>query len=118
MSMLAYYHHLEPTSFYLFPVVPHFPYILNKHIANLTDFGPFGTQVPGPTGEGIWDPNSYGQFLGMSKKEEEYNTPFCNIPWLYEATEASQFPSSYNPHPYPSLTLTNHGNLPFPPIFH
>ena len=64
MSMLAYYHHLEPTSFYLFPVVPHFPYILNKHIANLTDFGPYGTQSPGPTGEGIWDPNSWGQFLG------------------------------------------------------
>ena len=67
MSMLAYYHYLEPTSFYLFPVVPHYPYVLNKHIANLTDFGPYGRQVPGPTGEGIWDPNSWGQFLGMTR---------------------------------------------------
>lgn len=68
MSMLAYYHHLEPKEFYLFPVVPHYAYVMNKYICNLTDFGPLGTQLPGPTGRGIWDPNSYGQFLGGTSR--------------------------------------------------
>ena len=64
MSMLAYYHNVEPAEFALFPVVPAHPYVLNKYICNLTDFSPEGREVPGPTGKGIWDPNSYGQFLG------------------------------------------------------
>ena len=62
--MLAYYHHMEPAEFALFPVVPAHPYVLNKYICNLTDFSPDGREIPGPTGKGIWDPNSYGQFLG------------------------------------------------------
>ena len=64
MSMLAYYHELFPTDFHLLPVIPTHPYVLNKYICNLTDFSPIGAYIPAPTGEGIWDPNSWGQFLG------------------------------------------------------
>jgi hypothetical protein len=64
MSMLGYYHHLYPKDFYLFPVVPKHPYFMNRHVCNMSAFGPEGHLVGPPTGKGIWDPNSWGQYLG------------------------------------------------------
>ena len=64
MSMLAYYHYLYPKDFLLFPVAPEYKYILNRHICNIAEYGPDGKQSGEATGRGIWDPNSWGQFLG------------------------------------------------------
>ena len=58
MSMLAYYHHIRPENFFLFPVVPKYEYYLNRHVCNMSEFGPEGREVGPPTGEGIWDPVS------------------------------------------------------------
>jgi hypothetical protein len=59
MSMLAFYHHIRPAEFLNFPVVPVHNYVLNRHVVNMSDFGPGGTEVGIPTGVGIWDPNSW-----------------------------------------------------------
>lgn len=64
MSMLGYYNFKYPKDFFLFPVVPEHPYVMNKHICNLTSFGPGGTEVGPATGTGVWDPNSWGQLIG------------------------------------------------------
>ncbi len=64
MSMLAYYHHLHPTVFKLFPVVPTYEYYSNRYVCNMSEFGPNGHSVGAPTGDGVWDPNSWGQYLG------------------------------------------------------
>lgn len=64
MSMLAYYHHLHPDLFQLFPVIPDFPYVEFKFIADLKLFAPNGSKVGGPTGGHIWDSGSWGQYLG------------------------------------------------------
>ncbi len=64
MSMLAYYHELYPHEFHLLPVVAAYPYVLNKYVCNMSDFGPGGKEVGPPTGHGVWDPNSWGQFMG------------------------------------------------------
>jgi hypothetical protein len=69
MSMLAYYHVLYPKDFFLFPVVPKFEYVQNKHICELSSFGPGGKEVGPATGAGIWDPNSWGQMIGKMKKK-------------------------------------------------
>jgi hypothetical protein len=64
MSMLAYYHHLYPEVFPLLPVVPAYTYLLNRYVTNMSHFGPGGEQVGAATGHGVWDPNSWGQFIG------------------------------------------------------
>jgi hypothetical protein len=64
MSMLGYYHNIEPTLFKVFPIVPAHTYLLNRHVINMSTFGPEGSDVGPPTGHGIWDPNSWGQFIG------------------------------------------------------
>lgn len=64
MSMLAYYHEINPQGFRIFPVVPAHTYNLNKYVVNMSRFGPYGDEVGPPTGHGIWDPNSWGQLIG------------------------------------------------------
>uniref|UniRef100_A0A7S3HGP5 Uncharacterized protein n=1 Tax=Spumella elongata TaxID=89044 RepID=A0A7S3HGP5_9STRA len=64
MSMLAYYHEIKPIQFKIFPVVPAYPYMLNRHVINMSHFGPGGEQVGPATGHGVWDPNSWGQLIG------------------------------------------------------
>eukprot|EP01038_Epipyxis_sp_PR26KG_P011925 gene11925-15958_t len=64
MSMLGYYHSLFPSEFHLFPVVPAHQYVLNKYVCNMSIFGPGGPEVGPPTLDGIWDSNSWGQFIG------------------------------------------------------
>jgi hypothetical protein len=64
MSMLAYYHEINPEGFKIFPVVPAHSYNLNKYVVNMSRFGPYGEDVGPPTGHGVWDPNSWGQLIG------------------------------------------------------
>lgn len=67
MSMLAYYHELDPNPPYglmLLPVVPLYNYHLNRYVCNMSEFGPHGREAGPPTGNGIWDPNSWGQLIG------------------------------------------------------
>jgi hypothetical protein len=64
MSMLAHFAMIYPNDFTLLPVVPAYPYLLNRYVCNISSFGPNGSQVGPPTGEGIWDPNSWGQLMG------------------------------------------------------
>lgn len=64
MSMLAYYHEINPVGFKIFPVVPSHPYMLNKYVINMSTFGPGGREVGPATGHGVWDPNSWGQLIG------------------------------------------------------
>ena len=64
MSMLGYYHEINPDGFKIFPVVPAHSYNLNKYVVNMSLFGPHGEQVGPPTGHGVWDPNSWGQLIG------------------------------------------------------
>ena len=64
MSMLAFYHEIRPEEFKIFPVVPAHEYMLNRYVINMSTFGPHGPQVGPPTGHGVWDPNSWGQYIG------------------------------------------------------
>lgn len=64
MSILAYYRYLFPDRFQLLPVVPLRDYKRYKYIVNLNLFTSAGAETGGTTGEGIWDPGSWGQFLG------------------------------------------------------
>ena len=45
MSMLAFYHEIEPAELKLLPVVPAHNYILNKYVCNMSTFGPGGPEV-------------------------------------------------------------------------
>ena len=69
MSMLAYYHHIQPNEFKLLPVVSTYNYILNRHVCNMSDFGPNGHETGPATLDGIWDPNSWGQYLGGTSRK-------------------------------------------------
>lgn len=78
MSMLAYYHELAPEEFKIFPVVPDHNYIKTRYICNISAYGPHGHEIPAPTGEGIWDPNSWGQFMGGTSKKRGRDIGFTD----------------------------------------
>lgn len=64
MSMLAYYSLRSPTNFSFFPVLPAYNYITNRYTGNMSSFAVGGHCVGPATGQGIWDPGSWGQHLG------------------------------------------------------
>lgn len=65
MSMLAYYKHINSEIFHFFPVNAIYDsYVLNRYVINMSEFAPGGTWVGQATGNGIWDSNSWGQYLG------------------------------------------------------
>ena len=64
MSLMGFYHEIYPQRFQLLPIVPTFPYGLNRHIVNITEYCPLGKESGPDTHGGIWDPNSWGQYLG------------------------------------------------------
>jgi len=64
MSLMGFYHKIIPDRFQLLPVVPEYPYMTNRHVMNISEFGPRGRESGPNTYNGIWDPNSWGQFLG------------------------------------------------------
>ena len=79
MSMLAYYHAQYPHELKLLPVVPNYKkYLVSKHIGNISEWSPDGRFVGGPTGQGIWDPNSWGQFIGGTSKGGGKNKQFTD----------------------------------------
>ena len=78
MSMLAYYHHIRPKEFFLFPVVPKYEYAYNRHTINMARFAPGGSDVGPETDAGIWDPNSWGQFLGGTHDRRGRNRGFID----------------------------------------
>lgn len=78
MSMLAYYHELYPTEFKLLPVVPKQTYILNRYVIDMAIYSPGGKEVGPPTGSGIWDSNSWGQFIGGTSNKRGRDKGFTD----------------------------------------
>lgn len=78
MSMLAYYHLVHPLNLKLLPVVPAHSYLLNKYVCNMSLFGPEGTRVGAPTGHGIWDANSWGQYMGGTSSKKGRDKGFTD----------------------------------------
>jgi len=64
MTMMAYYKKIYPERFFMFPVVPNYDYYFNRHTVNMSHYSPGGKEVGPDTGSGIWDPSSWGQYLG------------------------------------------------------
>eukprot|EP01036_Dinobryon_divergens_P028552 gene28552-37511_t len=79
MSMLAFYHKYNPTELRLLPVVPFFQsYAKNRYICDLPSYSPGGAQVGPPTGLGIWDANSWGQYIGGTSKKRGKDKGFMD----------------------------------------
>ena len=78
MSMLGYYHYLYPKKFLLLPIVPRYDYYLHKLWSNLTAFSPIGHEIAAPTGVGIWDPNSWGQYMGGTSSRPGFDLQFTD----------------------------------------
>eukprot|EP01038_Epipyxis_sp_PR26KG_P011952 gene11952-15997_t len=64
MSMLSYYHFLFPKQLTLFPVVPIHNPVIVRYTSNTSIFSINASEVGPDTGNGIWDSNSWGQYLG------------------------------------------------------
>lgn len=64
MSMLAYYSHQFQDDFSYFPVVPTYDYRISRYVCNMSSFSPHGDKVGPPTGNGVWDSGSWGQYIG------------------------------------------------------
>ena len=78
MSMLAFYHVKYPLEFKLFPVTPIHTYNVNRPFCNMSEFSPLGQEVGGATGVGIWDPNSWGQFIGGTHRRKGNDKGFVD----------------------------------------
>ncbi len=81
MSMISYYHELYPERMMLLPVIPYFTgYQPRRNFAgNLNEFRPGELEthhlIPG---HGIWDPNSWGQYLGGTSKKRGRDRGFVD----------------------------------------
>ena len=66
MSMLTYYREVhEDTTLFSFPILPFCGlYPTNRFVQNSTEYAVRGRKVGPPLGDNIFDPGSYGQFLG------------------------------------------------------
>jgi hypothetical protein len=65
MTMLANYHRLHDLTLRFLPVVPAYSgYASRKPFSNVSIFAVGGEEVGPATGLGIWDPNSWGQYIG------------------------------------------------------
>lgn len=64
MTMLAFYHNQHPAVLGLLPSVPPFPFPTNRHIPDLNKYSPTGSDILSATGMAVWDPGSWGQFIG------------------------------------------------------
>eukprot|EP01033_Poteriospumella_lacustris_P010355 gene10355-7360_t len=79
MSMISFYHALQPELMRLLPVVPRHPYQRYRYIMDLTLHVPGGSEVKGlVTGSGIWDPNSWGQFIGGTSSKKGHDKFFTD----------------------------------------
>ena len=79
MSMLANYHRLYPETFRFLPVAPAFDgYIKRRPFSNVTHFAPGGSLVGPATGHGIWDANSWGQYIGGTSRKNGRDKGFID----------------------------------------
>eukprot|EP00605_Chrysophyceae_sp_TOSAG23-4_P001181 GSChrysophyteH1.ASY1.ANO1.1289.1 assembled CDS len=78
MSLMAFYHELYPSRFQLLPVIPSYDYPLNRHITNITEHSPAGRESGPDTRGGIWDPNSWGQYLGGTSSKNGRDKGFTD----------------------------------------
>eukprot|EP01039_Chlorochromonas_danica_P005710 gene5710-6294_t len=78
MSMLAYFHELRPEVLRLLPVVPAIKYFHNRNIPDAGPFSPGGSEIVSATGKGIWDPGSWGQYLGGTPNKKGRNKGFTD----------------------------------------
>jgi hypothetical protein len=78
MSMLAYYHSLYPKELVLLPVVPAHPFPTTRYTPNVSEFGPMGTRSGHVISHAVWDPNSWGQFIGGTYDYKGKNKRFTD----------------------------------------
>lgn len=81
MSLMAYFHELFPDSFNLLAVVPQYPYLKNKHIIDVGQYAPTGKEANAAGGKdmgGIWDPNSWGQYIGGTSNKNGRDKGFTD----------------------------------------
>jgi hypothetical protein len=78
MSILAYYRYRNNSLLYNLPVTPPFNYYTNRYVCNMADFSPGGVQTGPPLGKGIFDPNSWGQYLGGTHDRHGRNKRFTD----------------------------------------
>lgn len=78
MSMLGFYQQEHPHHLLNFPVLPSGHFVTNRYVQNMSMFSPMGTHVGGPTLDGVWDPNSWGQRLGGTSKGRGNNIGFLD----------------------------------------
>lgn len=81
MSLMAYFHELFPKAFNLLAVVPTYPYLQNKHIIDVGQYSPSGkeaNQAGGKEMGGIWDPNSWGQYIGGTSNKNGRDKGFTD----------------------------------------
>jgi hypothetical protein len=69
MSMLAHYHEMYPKKLQLLPIVPEHTYVRNRHTCEIALYKPTGRFIRSPTGDGVWDSGSWGQYLGGTAKK-------------------------------------------------
>jgi len=78
MSILAFYRFSYPQNFHLFPVVPVHTYLMNQFTCNISQYEPNGEKVISAGSTGIFDPNSWGQFLGGTNNKRGRNKGFTD----------------------------------------
>jgi hypothetical protein len=78
MSMLAYYKYKNPTKVVFFPVLPAYNYITFNWIGNFSEFGQGGRSVGPSVGKAIFDPGSWGQFLGGTERAPGFKLHFSD----------------------------------------
>jgi hypothetical protein len=71
MSMLAYYREVYPNILKVLPVVPSYPgFHVVRPFCNVSAYSPGGTETGPATDRGIWDPNSWGQYIGGTSRKK------------------------------------------------
>ena len=78
MSILSFYRFSYPQNFHLFPVVPVHTYLMNQFTCNISQYEPNGDKVIATSSNGIFDPNSWGQFLGGTNNKHGRNKGFTD----------------------------------------
>jgi len=72
MSMMSFYRQMHPDRIHYLPVLPPAKFITNRWIGDMGKWAsPHGSMIAGPTLDGVWDPNSWGQRLGGTDRGKD-----------------------------------------------
>ena len=72
MSLMSFYRQLHPDRMAYFPVLPSAKYVENRWVGSMQRWStPKGSKIAGPTLDGVWDPNSWGQRLGGTSRGKD-----------------------------------------------